>query len=301
MTVGEGAGVAYDNAPSYVSAGRQEIDMVYHFELGNRSKYHISPENFRTVQKNWATIFPKDGWAVQYLSNHDSARQVSCYGCDSKDLRVPSAKLLGTLLHTTPGTPFIYQGEEIGMVNVKYDSIEDYNCCYTVGDYNSMVALGTSPKEAIDIVAPKSRDNARTPYQWNDELNAGFSTGKPWIKVNPRYKDINLKKDLNSDNSIFKYYQKLIKMRKDCPAIVDGDLQFILEDDEQIVAYLRRCMRQTLLVIANYSDKNATYALPDELKERKWKRLLTNYDNAPSIGNDRELLPYEVEVYEIVE
>ena len=300
MTVGEGAGVSYDNAPDYASQGREEIDMVYHFELGNRWKFHISPENFCHVQKNWATVFEKDAWAVQYLSNHDSARQVSCYGCDSEELREPSAKLLGTLLHTTPGTPFIYQGEEIGMTNVKYDTIDDYNCCYTRGDYFSMVELGTSPKDAIDKLAPRSRDNARTPYQWNNQENAGFTTGKPWIKVNPKYVDINLEKDLSSDNSIFKYYQKLIAMRKDCPAIVDGDLKFIVDKDEQIVAYTRNCNRQTLLVVANFSSTPATFTLPDDLNNFKWERLLTNYnDTLPIIGNDRCLAPYEVEVYEL--
>jgi oligo-1,6-glucosidase len=300
MTVGEGAGVAYDNAPSYVSAGRQEIDMVYHFELGNRWKFHISPENFCTVQKRWLNVFEKNGWAVQYLSNHDSARQVSCYGCDSDELREPSAKLLGTLLHTTPGTPFIYQGEEIGMVNVKYDSIDDYNCCYTKGDYNSMIKSGVSPKDAIDELAPRSRDNARTPYQWNSNENAGFTTGKPWIKVNPKYKDINLEKDLNSKNSIFKYYQKLIKLRQDCPAIVDGDLKFIVDNDEQLVVYTRDCMRQTLLVVANYSNKNAKFTLPEEYKEFTFVRKLANYDETtPSLDTTRELLPYEVEVYEL--
>ncbi|MBO5286242.1 MAG: alpha-glucosidase [Clostridia bacterium] len=300
MTVGEGAGVSYDNAPDYASAGREEIDMVYHFELGNRSKYHISPQNFREVQKNWATVFDKNAWAVQYLSNHDSARQVSCYGNDSDALRAPSAKLLATLLHTTPGTPFIYQGEEIGMVNVKYDTIEDYNCCYTLGDYHAMMEKGVSPKDAIDVLAPRSRDNARTPYQWNDRENAGFTTGKPWLKVNPRYKDINLEKDLTSKNSIFNYYKKLIAMRKDCPAIVDGSLEFILEDSEQIVAYLRKCMRQTLLIVANYSDKEASFKMPNEFSNYAFKRLLTNYDdNLPILEFNRNLLPYEVEVYEL--
>ena len=300
MTVGEGAGVASDNAPDYVSAGREELDMVYHFELGNRWKYHLSPEDFRNVQKRWAGIFKKNAWAVQYLSNHDSARQVSCYGCDSDELRAPSAKLLATLLHTTPGTPFVYQGEEIGMVNVKYDTIEDYNCCYTLGDYYSMTANGASKQEALDTVAPRSRDNARTPYQWNDSQNAGFTTGKPWIKVNPKYKEINLEKDLNSENSIFKYYKKLIAMREDCPAIIDGELEFLCEDSDQIVAYTRSCIRQNLLVVANYSDKPAKFELPDNLKDFVWKRILQNYDDStPSLDCDRELAPYEVEVYEI--
>jgi oligo-1,6-glucosidase len=300
MTVGEGAGVAYDNAPSYVSAGRQEIDMVYHFELGNRWKFHISPENFCTVQKRWLNVFEKNGWAVQYLSNHDSARQVSCYGCDSDELREPSAKLLGTLLHTTPGTPFIYQGEEIGMVNVKYDSIDDYNCCYTKGDYNSMIKSGVSPKDAIDELAPRSRDNARTPYQWDGTENAGFSSGTPWIKVNPRYKEINLEEDRKNEDSIFAFYKALIEMRKTNPAIVEGDLEFLLEDHETILCYRRRCEKQTLLIVANYSSNAVEFCIPREISQITCKRVLTNKkDTGPSLCGNRELLPWEVEIYEL--
>ena len=301
MTVGEGAGVIHDNALSYVKAEKQEIDMVYHFQLVHRSKYSITTNHFCDIQKKWYDVIKENGWAVQYMSNHDSARQVSCYGNDSAELRKPSAKLLATLLHTTPGTPFVYQGEEIGMTNVKYDTIEDYNCCYTVGDYHAMIKSGVSPKEAIDTLAPKSRDNARTPYQWNGGENAGFTTGKPWIKVNPKFKEINLENDLSSPDSIFKYYRKLADMRKDCPAIIDGDLNFLAEGNEKIIAYTRACDKQTLLIVANYCATETEYSLPENIKNLKWKRLLTNYDDTLAfIDSDRALKPYEVEVYELV-
>ena len=300
MTVGEGAGVTYKNAPDYVCASRGELDMVYHFQLSHRKLYSITTNHFRNVQKNWANVLKQNGWAVQYLSNHDSARQVSCYCCDSEQYRADSAKLLATLIHTTPGTPFVYQGEEIGMTNVKYDTIEDYNCCYTVGDYNAMIASGVSPEEAIDTLAPRSRDNARTPYQWNGTENAGFSTGKPWIKVNPKYTDINLESDRASENSIFKFYQELIKMRREDPAIVDGDLRFYLEDHEQLIIYTRSCMRQTLLVVANYSGNDVKLDIPEEIGGRVWTRRLTNKKNtAPSLDGERLLLPWEVEIYEL--
>ncbi len=299
MTVGEGAGVTHKNAVDYVGAAREEIDMVYHFQLSHRTLYSLTTEHFRRVQKNWAAVLAQNAWAVQYLSNHDSARQVSCYGCDSAEYRADSAKLLATLIHTTPGTPFIYQGEEIGMVNVKYDRIEDYNCCYTVGDYHAMIASGVSPKEAIDTLAPRSRDNARTPYQWDGSENAGFSSGKPWLKVNPRYTEINLEADRKSEHSIFAFYQSLIRMRREDPAIIDGDLQFFLEDHNEIILYTRSCMRQTLLIVANHSGKTVPFEIPNEIGEHEWLRRLTNkQDTTPSLSGGRMLLPWEVEIYE---
>ena len=301
MTVGEGAGVTHKNAVDYVGAAREEIDMVYHFQLSHRTLYSLTTEHFRKVQKNWAAVLEQNAWAVQYLSNHDSARQVSCYGCDSDEYRADSAKLLATLIHTTPGTPFIYQGEEIGMVNVKYDTIDDYNCCYTVGDYHAMIASGVSPKEAIDTLAPRSRDNARTPYQWDASENAGFSSGKPWLKVNPKYTQINLEADRKSENSIFAFYQRLIQMRREDPAIIDGDLRFYMEDHNEILLYTRSCMRQTLLVVANHSGKTVPFAPPTELREGVWNRRLTNKsDTLPSLSSERALLPWEVEIYERV-
>ena len=187
------------------------------------------------------------------------------------------------------------------MTNVKYDTIEDYNCCYTVGDYHAMMASGVSPKEAIDFLAPRSRDNARTPYQWDGSENAGFSAGTPWIKVNPNYKEINLEADRAGENSIFAFYRELIKMRREDPAILDGDLRFWLENHEKILLYTRSCMRQTLLIVANYSGESAELALPEELGQKHWKRLLTNKkETQPALYGNRDLLPWEVEIYELV-
>jgi oligo-1,6-glucosidase len=240
-----------------------------------------------------------NAWPVQFLSNHDSARQVSCFGSDGED-RAVSAKLLATLIHTCPGTPFIYQGEEIGMTNVRYASIEDHNCCYTLGDYHSMVQTGTSPEEALAIVGPRSRDNARTPYQWDDSENAGFSTGKPWIKVNPRYPEINLKNDLASKDSIFAYYRALIRMRQEHPAIIDGEMEFLLEDHPQVFMYLRHCARETLLIVINYSDKATPVILPEKIRGCCWKRELSNReDTVPSLHGREEWLPWEAEIYSL--
>lgn len=298
-TVGEGTGITDKNAAAYISEGAQQVSSVYHFMFSSRRLPAFTHDQFRKIQKGWADLSKANCWGTQYFSNHDSQRQVSQHGND-KEYRVPSAKLLGTLLHTMPGTPYLYQGEEIGMVNVKFDSIEDYNCCYTVGDYHSLVANGMDPKEAIDRIAVKSRDNARTPYQWNDSPNAGFTNGKPWIKLNPSYTHINLEADRKSPDSVFAYYQKLIAMRQTDPAILDGDLEFYLENDDQVIMYTRSCARQTLLVIANKSDMPASITLPDELKGHSWSLALCNYSGEDK-GVERDTWqPWECAVYSML-
>lgn len=300
MTVGEGANVTYDNALDYVHPDRHELDMLYHFQLSARSRFSLSAEHFRNIQSKWFEIMEKGGWSVQYLSNHDSARQVSCYG-DAVNYREESAKLLATLIHTTPGTPFIYQGEEIGMTNVMFDTIEDYNCCYTKGDYHSMTEKGASPEEAIKVLAPRSRDNARTPYQWDESENAGFTSGKPWLKLNPEYKEINLKKDRKSKGSIFAYYQKLIRLRRELPAITEGNLEFFLKDHPSVIMYTRRCEGDSLLIIANKSSEKVSVEIPDELKSYRVERVLTNYESStPSLEGRLEWLPWECEVYKLL-
>ena len=296
-TIGEGSGINAGNAASFISEGAEQISSVYHFMLSSRKQPAFTHAQFRKVQKEWADLSKQGCWGSQYFSNHDSQRQVSHYGNDGQ-FRVPSAKLLGTLLHTNPGTPYIYQGEEIGMVNVQFDTIEDYNCCYTVGDYHSMVINGADPQVALKTVGPRSRDNARTPYQWDASENAGFTAGKPWIKLNPTYTEINLEADRNAPDSIFAYYQKLIAMRKTHPAILDGDLNFYLEDHDQALVYTRACARQTLLVIANKSDEPAAIALPEALTSHKWKLELANYDNDKGIDRGR-WEPWECAVYSL--
>ena len=297
FTVGEGSGINAENALSYIAPERGEVSTVYHFTLASRKQPPFTTEKYRRIQQAWADLIPQGGWPVQYLSNHDSARQVSRYG--DERYRVPSAKLLAALTLTAPGTPFLYQGEEIGMVDVHYDSIEDHNCCYTVGDYHAMVASGTAPQEALRILAPKSRDNARTPYQWDGSPHAGFTTGKPWLKVNPVYPKINLEADRASEDSIFAFYQKAIRLHREQPAILEGDLRFIWEDHPQLIAYLRRCEKQTVLVIANKSSEPAAAALPAELSKKKWKLLLENLPQTCTLQEKTEWQPWECCIYEM--
>ncbi len=299
MTVGETGQVTADMAPDFVAEDNHELNMVFHFELGKNVNI-ITPRIYKETQKRWSALAEHNSFEAQYLSNHDTPRQVSRFGND-KEYRIESAELLATLTHTMPGCPFVYQGEEIGMTNVYFDSIDDYDERYTVGKYYTAVEAGADPVETLKNLQPLSRDNVRTPYQWNDKENAGFTTGKPWIKVNPRYKEINLEADLKAKNSIFKYYQKIIAMRKTHPAMVDGKLDFYLFDHEQMIVYTRSCMRETLLIVANFSDDTVKIEIPEELKQKNFVRILSNREEtSPSLSGDRtEWLPWETEIYEL--
>ena len=298
MTVGESALVTADIAPDYIRAERQELDSLYHFDICHRRDKAPTIAQYKRAQQRWANVVAQDAWLAQHLSNHDFPRQVSRFGND-QEYRVESAKLLATLTHTMPGTPYVYQGEEIGMTNVEFATIEEYNDPYTVGQYHAMRRAGIPEDEVWAKLRHISRDNPRTPYQWDDSPNAGFTTGTPWLKVNPRYPEINLKADRRSPNSIFAYYQKLIAMRKDNPAMVDGVFEMLLPEHPEVVMYLRRTARQTLLVIANFTDNENKVELPEFVSAHRWSRILTNYeDSAPSLERDT-WRSWEAEIYEL--
>lgn len=297
FTVGEGAGIHTGNALAYIASDRKEVDAVYHFELASRMGAPFTAEKFRTIQSRWADILAEGGWPTQYSSNHDLPRAVSRYG-DDGTCRVESAKLLATMFHMMPGTPFLYQGEEIGMVNVAFDSIADYNCRYTVGDYHSMVNNGADPEEALRHLRPESRDNARSPYVWDDTPNGGFTTGTPWMKVNKNYRELNYAADRAAPHSIFAYYQALIRLRREHPAVLEGKLEFLLKDHPSMLVWLRQCESETMLVIANYSGETCKSDLPREIMSQSWERVLTNRpETVPSVMTERDWLPWEAEVY----
>ena len=297
FTVGEGAGVTSGNALSYVAEDRKELDTVYHFELAGRSKTTMKAADFRRVQKAWQEVQKQGGWETQHFSNHDSPRQVSAYGAEGQ-YRIASARLLAVLLLTSPGTPILYQGEEIGMVNVAYDRIEDYNDRYTVGDYWSMIEKGMDPEDALRILAPKSRDNARTPYQWDGSRNAGFTKGTPWLKVNPFYPGINLQKDREDPAGVFRGYQELIRLRKEHPVILDGELCFYMENDLRIVAYTRENAEESFLILANLSGEAAELKLPGALTEKNWKLIFSGRPECRGdLSGKKSMAPWESEVY----
>ena len=296
MTVGETAQMTPELALVYTGRDRKELDSLYHFEIVNRRPIPVTVSRYKEVQQRWAAVCANGGWIAQHLSNHDFPRHVSRLGNDGQ-FRTQSAKLLATLTHTMPGTPYVFQGEEIGMTNVAFADIEDYNDRYTVGSYYARVNAGEAPEKVLRELRPLSRDNARTPYQWDGSENAGFTTGTPWLKVNPRYPEINYEADRAREDSIFAYYQKLIAMRKAHPALVEGDLQMLLEDHDKVVMYLRSCDAQTLLVVANFSDETVETQWPEEVKNGTWERILTNReDTAPSLERTA-WHPWEAEVY----
>ena len=226
---------------------------------------------------------------------------VSRFG-DDKKYRVESAKMLATLLYTLPGTPYLYQGEEIGMTNVTFDNIEDYRDIETLNFYREITKKGLPKEKIMEAIHRISRDNARTPMQWSDSPNAGFTTGMPWIKVNLNYPDINVAHDLKDSNSIFYYYQKIIRLRKDNLIMIYGDYQLILEDDEHIFSYLRTLNKDRLLIILNFFSSQTIFHLPVNINYQEKELLISNYnveekEDIKSIY----LRPYEARVYKLVD
>ena len=235
----------------------------------------------------WQNTLYQTGWNSLFMNNHDLPRIVSRWGNDGK-YRKESAKMLATMLHGMQGTPYIYQGEELGMTNVQFDSIEDYEDIETLNMYKERLEKGYQPEEIMHSIYARSRDNARTPMQWSGEENGGFTTGEPWFTVNPNYIRINAKEALEDENSVFYYYQKLIRLRKENPVFVDGKFDLLLPEDEKIFTYTRTDEHTKMLVCANFTDEKVSCPLLDEWKDGEvWIR---NYED------DREgnvLRPYE--------
>jgi len=307
MTVGETPGVTPEIAIKYVNKDRRELNMVFQFELMELDQ---QPENkweprewnlveLKEIFTKWCEGLKEKGWNSLYMSNHDRPRMVSRFG-DDKKYRIKSAKMLATLLHTLPGTPYIYQGEEIGMTNVAFDNIEDYRDIETLNFYREMTKKGFSKEKIMEATHRISRDNARTPMQWSDSPNAGFTTGAPWIKVNPNYPEINVAKDLKDSNLIFYYYKKLIQLRKENLIIVYGDYQPILENDEHVYAYLRTIDQGRLLIILNFFADSVTFNLPANINYKDKEVLISNY-NIEGEEDLKEILlrPYEARVYRL--
>jgi oligo-1,6-glucosidase len=222
---------------------------------------------------------------------------VSRFG-DDKEYRIESAKMLATFLHTLKGTPYIYQGEELGMTNVQFDSIDDYQDIETLNMYREkVIENGEDHDKVMHSIYVKGRDNARTPIQWDDSEHGGFTTGTPWLKVNPNYKEINAKQAMADPDSVFHYYRKLIQLRKENPIMVYGSYDLIMPDHEQIYAYARQYEGQTMIVMLNFSGETPIFKLPSDF-ESKGELLISNYNvNGEEDIREVELRPYEARVY----
>mgnify|MGYP003908718987 FL=1 len=306
VTVGETPGVTVEDARLYTDPRRNELNMVFQFEHmgvdhGPGGKWDVRPWDFRELKRilnKWQLGLQGIGWNSLYLNNHDQPRMVSRFGDDGK-CRKESAKMLATMLHTMQGTPYIYQGEEIGMTNVRFGSIDDYRDIETLNMYREKVLeQGEDPQKVLKAIHYMGRDNARTPMQWDDGPNAGFTTGTPWIKVNPNYRDINVKEAMADPDSIFHYYRKLIALRKRHDIVVYGDFVPLLEDHPQIYAYLRVLGNERWLVLLNFFGSECEFALPKDVSFADAGLVIGNYpDGGRPLDRTVRLRPYEARVY----
>ncbi len=296
ITVGEAWGADTERAKLYSNPDGSEFSMVFQFEhIGldqqeGKTKWDLSPLPFVKLKKTlakWQTELAGQGWNSLFWNNHDLPRIVSRWGNDGK-YRVESAKMLASVLHGMQGTPYIYQGEELGMTNVHFDDISQYKDIETLHMYEERMEEGYSEEEVMASIYAKGRDNARTPMQWDESRHAGFTKGTPWIAVNPNYREINAAREMADPDSVFRYYQKLIRLRKEYPVFTDGVFSLLLEEDEQIFAYTRTDEESELLVWANFTDRPAQCTWPEEWKEAEV--LLSNYDSSMKAN---ELRPYE--------
>ncbi len=294
MTVGETGNLTSVKALPYIHEDSHEINMLFHFEIA-KNAHLVSVPEYKDIQKRWADVIRQGGWSTQYLTNHDSPRQISRFGND-REFRVESGKMLAMLSHTQPGTIYVYQGEEIGMINVNFPSIEYYDERYTVGKYHSMVEQGVDPKEALEQLKMMSRDNVRTPMQWSSEQFAGFSDSKPWLSVNPTYTEINVQAAIADPVSILYTYKQLIALRKEHPVMVYGDYCPVMEQYENVVAYTRAYEGEKWFMIFNFQAAPQEIEFPEELKGLTERALLMcNYPDHKA----RTLRPYEARIYKI--
>lgn len=304
MTVGETPGVSPEHARDYVGEDRDELNMVFHFELMDlpnaSDKFYKKPyklTDIKNIFMKWYDGLENIGWNSLFMNNHDQPRMVSRFGNDSK-YRIESAKMLATLIHTFKGTPYIYQGEEIGMTNICFDDIKKYRDIETINYYNEKIK-NEDEKSLIERIKITSRDNARTPMQWDNNLNGGFSKATPWIDVNPNYKQINVKESLEDSNSIFNYYKELIKLRHNNDTIVYGDVKLIYPENESIFAYTRNLEDEQLMVVLNFYENEIDFKIPDNIDIDKLEIILSNYKDKIIKNETINLRPYEAIVYKV--
>jgi len=303
MTVGEMPLVTVEHARAYTSEAENELNMVFHFEhMGVDAGEHgrwcdkkMHLPDLKAIMTKWQTGLYDEGWNSLYWNNHDQPRVVSRFGNDTI-YREVSAKMLGTCLHFMQGTPYIYQGEELGMTNIRFEKLADYQDIDTHNSYHQFVEVEGMPHdEMMRYIYKKSRDNARTPMQWDDSENAGFTTGTPWLAVNPNYKNINAKEQVTNPDSVFNYYKKLIELRKEYPVIVHGRYEVIDPDHTDLYVYKRTYEEETIIVICSFSDQEVSYHLEGYSLEGM-KILIANYP-AKEYNASMVLKPYEARVY----
>lgn len=300
ITVGECSGVTLEEAKKYARSDEKELNMVFQFEhmdvdsdekAGKWTTRKMDLRNLKKILTRWQKGLQDIAWNSLYWENHDQPRSVSRFGNDSDEYREISAKMLATCIHMMQGTPYVYQGEELGMTNCPFNTLDNFRDLESINAFHELTEQGKMTEEdMMAAIGYKGRDNARTPMQWDDSAYAGFSTATPWIMVNPNYTKINAKDQINREDSVFKYYQKLIKLRHESELIVYGTYDLILDDDKDIYAYIRTLGDEKLIVYCNFSENTREVELPEEFTNGKV--LISNYIDA-KVNQKITLRPYE--------
>jgi len=302
ITVGECSGVTLEEAKKYARSDEKELNMVFQFEhmdvdsdekAGKWTTRKMDLRDLKKILTRWQKGLQDIAWNSLYWENHDQPRSVSRFGNDSDKYREISAKMLATCIHMMQGTPYVYQGEELGMTNCPFNTLENFRDLESINAFHELTEQGKmTEEEMMAAIGYKGRDNARTPMQWDDSANAGFSgaDATPWIMVNPNYTKINAKDQVSREDSVFKYYQKLIKLRHESDLIVYGTYDLILDDDKDIYAYIRTLGDEKLIVYCNFSENTREVELPEEFTDGKI--LISNYNDA-KVSEKITLRPYE--------
>lgn len=302
ITVGECSGVTLEEAKKYARSDEKELNMVFQFEhmdvdsdekAGKWTTRKMDLRDLKKILTRWQKGLQDIAWNSLYWENHDQPRSVSRFGNDSDEYREISAKMLATCIHMMQGTPYVYQGEELGMTNCPFNTLENFRDLESINAFHELTEQGKmTEEEMMAAIGYKGRDNARTPMQWDDSANAGFSdaSATPWIMVNPNYTKINAKDQVSREDSVFKYYQKLIKLRHESDLIVYGTYDLILDDDKDIYAYIRTLGDEKLIVYCNFSENTREVELPEEFTDGKI--LISNYNDA-KVSEKITLRPYE--------
>ena len=305
MTVGECAGVTIEEAEKYASADGKELSMVFQFELvelasgtyGKWTDKRVPLKDFKRVMTAWQTELEGKAWNSLFLGNHDQPRCLSRFGDDSPEYRVVSAKMLATCLHMMQGTPYVYQGDELGMKNVPFHDLSEFRDIESINAFHELTGAGkVAPDDMMRYLNLRGRDNARTPMQWDDTASAGFTTGTPWIKVGPDYETVNAKNEMADPDSVYNYYKKLIHLRKEKDIMVYGTYELLDPEDEALYVYTRTLGDQKLLVMCNFTKEEQEYTVPETFAGAEV--LISNYPQDGAAAGTRKLRAYEAVVLE---
>ncbi|MDX1543974.1 MAG: alpha-glucosidase [Christiangramia sp.] len=299
FAVSEGAGSTFEDAHSLVDADRNELQMAYHFEgmdVGNSlDGYKLS--EFKEVYTRWDSAFAEKGWLSIFLANHDVPRMVSKFGNDSPEYRKASSKMLNTFILSMRGTPYCYYGDELGMTNIGFENIEQYQDIVAKNGYQKTLNEGGDISEYMARLKFLSRDNGRTPMQWNDTEHAGFTDGTPWLPVNDNYKAVNVEAEEKDPNSCLNYFRKMVELRMKNPVLVYGDYKLLFPDHEQVYAYTRELEAQKMLVLLNFSEQSANIELPENFSLNNL--LINNLEDLDREGSQIKLEAYQAVIFDL--